>query len=675
MSKGLYTKFAVTNIKNNRQFYLPYFLTGILTVAMYYIMCALENNEGLKSLHGSESVIVILQLGTIVIGIFSVIFLFYTNSFIIKRRKRELGVYNILGMEKKHLFKVLFLETVFTAGVVIAGGLATGIVFNKLMCMLLYKLMGVDSGIDFYISADGIGSSAVLFLAIYFLTLLYNMMQVKLAKPIELLHGGNVGEREPKSKLFLAVLGLLCIGGGYYIAITTTNPLQAIVLFFVAVLLVIAGTYCLFTAGSIVLLKFLRKNKSYYYKAKHFSSVSFLMYRMKQNAVGLANICILSTAVLVMVSATMSLYFGTQDELERNYPSDVKVSIQYDDKNTDLAVVPELVKQAAEESGRTVQSMDFHTSVTITASWQDGKVVFDREFFNDMNMAGAALIWVADRETSEKQFGVTLPELAENEVILCEEPEAERSEFTIGETVYQVKETRELISDEDSVMKSMVGKVFYVIVRDQAAVDKIYQEQKVAYGENASRYDYELELDIDGTDADEIACNAAIGNSLSLWREQQPQEAGVWMAYSRSRQEQAESYRALNGGFLFLGLFLGGMFLMITVLIIFYKQISEGYDDKGRFIIMEKVGMSDSEVRATIHAQIRTVFFLPLVTATVHVMAAFPMIRRLLLMFNLVNVELFMICMLVSILLFAAIYFFVFFMTSRTYYRIVGEQI
>ena len=224
-------------------------------------------------------------------------------------------------------------------------------------------------------------------------------------------------------------------------------------------------------------------------------------------------------------------------------------------------------------------------------------------------------------------------------------------------------------------MKSMVGKVFYVIVRDQAAVDKIYQEQKAAYGENASRYDYELELDIDGTDADEIACNAAIGNSLSLWREQQPQEAGVWMAYSRSRQEQAESYRALNGGFLFLGLFLGGMFLMITVLIIFYKQISEGYDDKGRFIIMEKVGMSDSEVRATIHAQIRTVFFLPLVTATVHVMAAFPMIRRLLLMFNLVNVELFMICMLVSILLFAAIYFFVFFMTSRTYYRIVGEQI
>lgn len=675
MSKGLYTKFAVTNIKNNRQFYLPYLLTGILTVAMYYIMCALGNNEGLKSLKGSESVIIILQLGTVVIGIFSVIFLFYTNSFIIKRRKRELGVYNILGMEKKHIFKVLFLETVFTAGVVIAGGLVTGIVFNKLMCMLLYKLMGADTGIDFYVSADGIRSSVILFLVIYFLTLLYNMMQVKLAKPIELLHGGNVGEREPKSKLFLAVLGLLCIGGGYYIAITTTNPLQALVLFFVAVLLVIAGTYCLFTAGSIVFLKFLRKNKSYYYKAKHFSSVSFLMYRMKQNAVGLANICILSTAVLVMVSATMSLYFGTQDELDRNYPTDLKITVQYDDINADLAGVPELVEQAAEECGRTIQNMDSNKSVTITASWQDEKVIFDKGFFLDTNMAGAALIWVADHKTGEEKFGVTLPELAENEIILCEKPKTERSEFTIGETVYSVKETRELISNEDSVMESMVGKVLYVIVKDQAAVDKIYQEQKLAYGENASRYDYELVLDIDGTDADEIACSAAIGNKLSLWKEQQPQEAGIGMAYSRSRQEQAVSYQALNGGFLFLGLFLGGMFLMITVLIIFYKQISEGYDDKGRFIIMEKVGMSDGEVKSTIHSQIRTVFFLPLVTAVIHVIAAFPMIRRLLIMFNLANVGLFIICMIVSILLFAVIYFFVFFMTSRTYYRIVGEQI
>lgn len=675
MSKGLYTRLAITNMKNNRQFYLPYLLTGILTVAMYYIMCALNGNEGLDSMPGAENVKMILGLGTIVIGIFSAIFLFYTNSFIIKRRKKELGVYNILGMEKKHLFKVLSLEAVFTAVIAIAGGLVTGIVFNKLMCMLLYKLIGYETGIDFYVSSAGVKNTILLFLIIYLLTLLYNMMQIKLANPIELLHGGNVGEREPKSKLLLAVLGVLCIGVGYYIAITTSNPMAAILLFFVAVLLVIAGTYCLFTAGSIVLLKLLRKNKNYYYKTRHFSSVSFLMYRMKQNAVGLANICILSTAVLVMVSATMSLYFGTQDELNERYPSDINISIDFENVDADFSGVPELAKQTAADCGRTVQSIDECISLTVAAGWQDEKVVFDRIFYTGTNMDGAALLWVADRDTCEKKFGEKMPELAENEIVLCETAETGRSELSVGGEVFRVKETRELLTNEDNLAESMVGKVIYVIVRDKAVMDKIYQMQRAAYEQNFSSYDYELQMNVDGTDEEKLAYDEAVKESLASWREAQPEEAGILGAYCESRLANEASFEALNGGFLFLGLFLGGMFLMITVLIIFYKQISEGYDDRERFVIMKKVGMSDGEVKATIRSQVRTVFFLPLVTAAIHVAAAFPMLRRLLLMFNLTNVGLFAICMVVSILIFAVIYFFVFLMTSRTYYRIVGEWV
>lgn len=675
MSKGLYTRLAVTNMKNNRQFYLPYLLTGILTVAMFYIMCALNGNEGLNSMPGSENVKMILWLGTIVIGIFSTIFLFYTNSFIIKRRKKELGVYNILGMEKKHLFKVLSLEAVFTAAIATAGGLVTGIVFNKLMCMLLYKLLGYETGIDFYVSADGVKNTIVLFLFIYLLTLLYNMMQIKLANPIELLHGGNVGEREPKSKLMLAVLGVLCIGAGYYIAITTSNPMAAILLFFVAVLLVILGTYSLFTAGSIVLLKFLRKNKNYYYKTKHFSSVSFLMYRMKQNAVGLANICILSTAVLVMVSATMSLYFGTQDELDERYPSDINVSINFENVNADFTQVPKLVKQTAADRGRAVLGMEECISLSVAAAWQDEKVVFDQKYFTGTNMDGAAMLWVTDRDNCEKKFGEEMPELAENEIVLCETKETGRSQLSIGEEVFQVKETRELLTNEDSMAEAMLGKVLYVIVSDKAVMDKIYQMQRAAYEKNFSAYDYKVQIDVDGTDEEKLAFAGAVKDSLAAWRESQPEEAKILRVYSESRLENEASLEVLNGGFLFLGLFLGGMFLMITVLIIFYKQISEGYDDRERFVIMKKVGMSDSEVKATIRSQIRTVFFLPLVTAAIHAAAAFPMLRRLLMMFNLTNVGLFAICMVVSILIFAVIYFFVFLMTSRTYYKIVGERV
>ena len=286
----MYTKLAITNIKNNRQFYFPYLLTGIITVAMFYIMCALESNPGIQSMPGAKDLGLILRLGIGVIGIFAVIFLFYTNSFIIKRRKKELGIYNILGMEKRHIAKILSKEAFFTAIIAIGGGLVTGVLFHKLSCMLLYRMIGFNGGITFSFSKKGVMITAILFAIVYLLTYIYDLFQVQLANPIELLQSGNKGEREPKTKAIMAVLGVLCLGTGYFIAITTKNPIKALTLFFVAVILVIIGTYLLFTAGSIALLKILRRNKGYYYQTKHFTSVSGMIYRMKQNAVGLANI-------------------------------------------------------------------------------------------------------------------------------------------------------------------------------------------------------------------------------------------------------------------------------------------------------------------------------------------------------------------------------------------------
>ena len=368
----MYTKLAITNIKNNRQFYFPYLLTGIITVAMFYIMCALESNPGIQSMPGAKDLGLILRLGIGVIGIFAVIFLFYTNSFIIKRRKKELGIYNILGMEKRHIAKILSKEAFFTAIIAIGGGLVTGVLFHKLACMLLYRMIGFNGGITFSFSKKGVMITAILFAIVYLLTYIYDLFQVQLANPIELLQSGNKGEREPKTKAIMAVLGVLCLGTGYFIAITTKNPIKALTLFFVAVILVIIGTYLLFTAGSIALLKILRRNKGYYYQTKHFTSVSGMIYRMKQNAVGLANICILSTMVLVAVSTTVSLYVGIEDIMKERYPNEINISAYYDTGAPAEDSIAPIVEKSVKESGRKIRHEEDYLELYFAAIKDQG---------------------------------------------------------------------------------------------------------------------------------------------------------------------------------------------------------------------------------------------------------------------------------------------------------------
>lgn len=668
MNKGMYTKLAITNIKNNRQFYFPYLLTGIITVAMFYIMCALESNPGIQSMPGAKDLGLILRLGIGVIGIFAVIFLFYTNSFIIKRRKKELGIYNILGMEKRHIAKILSKEAFFTAIIAIGGGLVTGVLFHKLACMLLYRMIGFNGGITFSFSKKGVMITAILFAIVYLLTYIYDLFQVQLANPIELLQSGNKGEREPKTKAIMAVLGVLCLGAGYFIAITTKNPIKALTLFFVAVILVIIGTYLLFTAGSIALLKILRRNKGYYYQTKHFTSVSGMIYRMKQNAVGLANICILSTMVLVAVSTTVSLYVGIEDIMKERYPNEINISAYYDTGAPAEDSIAPIVEKSVKESGRKIRHEEDYLELYFAAIKDQGQYSLDKEKVKTAGDRVSGFV-VLTREDCKKKYNEEIPELAENEVALFTIKKTDMDTLVLENRSYHVKEIKQFQNTEDfETIADMMDEYYYVIVNDVQDMERLWQLQKDIYQANSSSISRQVRLDIDGDSEQKKECFENIKTALG------PEQAKARILID-SRQSSLDEFYQIYGGFLFLGLFLGILFLMITVLIIFYKQISEGYDDKERFSIMEKVGMSNDEVKATIRSQVRTVFFLPILMAAIHVGMAFPMIKRLLSLFGLSNTALFAGCMAGTILVFALIYLLVFLKTSKTYYKIVGEQV
>lgn len=668
MNKGMYTKLAITNIKNNRQFYFPYLLTGIITVAMFYIMCALESNPGIQSMPGAKDLGLILRLGIGVIGIFAVIFLFYTNSFIIKRRKKELGIYNILGMEKRHIAKILSKEAFFTAIIAIGGGLVTGVLFHKLACMLLYRMIGFNGGITFSFSKKGVMITAILFAIVYLLTYIYDLFQVQLANPIELLQSGNKGEREPKTKAIMAVLGVLCLGTGYFIAITTKNPIKALTLFFVAVILVIIGTYLLFTAGSIALLKILRRNKGYYYQTKHFTSVSGMIYRMKQNAVGLANICILSTMVLVAVSTTVSLYVGVEDIMKERYPNEINIRAYYDTGAPSEDSIAPIVEKSVKESGRKIRHEEDYLELYFAAIKDHGQYSLDKEKVKTAGDRVSGFV-VLTREDCKKKYNEEIPELAENEVALFTIKKTDMDTLVLENRSYHVKEIKQFQNTEDfETIADIMDEYYYVIVNDVQDMERLWQLQKEIYQENSSSISRQVRLDIDGDSEQKKECFENIKTALG------PEQAKARILID-SRQSNLDEFYQIYGGFLFLGLFLGILFLMITVLIIFYKQISEGYDDKERFSIMEKVGMSNNEVKATIRSQVRTVFFLPILMAAIHVGMAFPMIKRLLSLFGLSNTALFAGCMAGTILVFALIYLLVFLKTSKTYYKIVGEQV
>lgn len=659
----LYCRLAMTNLKNNRRFYLPYILMGMVSVMMFYSMRAIQGNEGLSSMRGARFLVYVLSMGVIIVGICAFIFLFYTNSFVMKRRKKELGVYNILGMEKKHIAKVMMWEALILYVVSVAGGLVTGIVFNKLLTMFLYKLTGFSEQIPFYVSGWSCLQTVELFGVIYILMLLYNFMQVKLANPIALLHGSNVGEREPKAKWISALIGVVCIAAGYYMAISTQDVIKAVNWFFVAVVLVIAGTYGLFMAVSIVFLKLLKKNKKFYYKTSHFISVSGMLYRMKRNAIGLANICVLSTMVLVMVSTTVCLYAGVEDSLNREFAKEISLSVYFrsvPDAEARNCVV-EQFEAVAVKQGRKLTDMSEYADVVFVTHNEDNAVeIYDNDAqsydFTEMSM-----LYAMTRADYEKYTGQEIGDVEHGSVVVAASNGFEWDTIDIFGQEYHVAGLTDC-PDADIDMTDFLGdtNVLYVIAADDSGLDRI---------RGVADAQYHVEADIDGTPAERMAYASALRKTLEAYGPQL--DFSVSLLYSRT--EQRDSYLEMNGGFLFLGLFLGSMFLMITMLIIYYKQISEGYEDRERFAIMTKVGMDRSKVKAAINSQVRTVFFMPITVAVIHLTAAFPMLTRLMVIFGLSNTTLFIRCLIGTTAIFAAIYFIVFKLTSAGYYKLVYQ--
>lgn len=662
MNSSIYSRLAVTNLKNNSKTYVPYILTSVLTVMMFYIMDALARNEGL----GNNTLEVVLRYARGVIVVFAVIFLFYTNSFLIKRRKREIGVYNILGMGKRHIARMLLVETLITAAAGIGLGLVFGIVFSKLMYLALLKLLHFDVGLEFSISLPSVADSLALFAVIFLLTLCYNLMQIRLANPVELLHGSSQGEKEPKTKILLAIAGFALIGAGYAIALMTESPLEAISSFFIAVICVILGTYALFVAGSIAFLKALRKKKSFYYQVKHFTSVSGMIYRMKQNAVGLANICILSTMVLVMISTTLSLYTGMEDILKFRFPTEYGIWI--------YQTTPEAEEQAekiiSEELDRHHVSVNPDTEFV----YHQGSVAIL------LNEKGFELNESGDYSTSQIRELYMLPQedynsiegenvqLDSDEVLVYSTGEDwEKDQLQVGSETYQVAGTVDNLKLEPK-NQSRVTDVYYLIMADESQISGILKEawadsdMSPEWVAQQSAVEYRHRFDLEGGEEDCSAAEDAMTDRLT------GEVPGV---FCESRQQSRESFYGLYGSLFFIGIYLGALFLMATVLIIYYKQISEGYDDKERFQIMQKVGMDQKEVRRTIRSQVLTVFFLPLLMAVLHVIVAFQVVKKLLVTLNFTNTSLFLLCTAITVAVFAAFYAVVYGVTAREYYKIV----
>lgn len=642
MNNFIYEKLAVTNLKNNRKTYVPYIFTGVLTVMMFYIIDALSGGKGITQ----NTLKICLQYATGVIIVFAVIFLFYTNSFLIKRRKKEIGVYNILGMGKRHIARMMAVETILTAGISILGGLVFGIIFGKLMYLLLLKILHNSVDMQFSVNGTAIVQTVILFAGIFLLTYLYNILQIQLVNPVELLHGGNQGEKEPKSRWLLVIVGVAALGNGYWIALTTEALLEALLKFFVAVVCVIIGTYALFIAGSIVVLKILRKNKAYYYNPKHFTSVSGMIYRMKQNGAGLANICVLSTMVLVMVSTTVSLYAGMEDILDSRFPRDVSIVCNEADTNNE-ETLQRLIKEQCEKAGVKITDRVRYRYGSMNAVLKGNNLEKVEQYYPDNHFYYVEMITQEEYNRIEKQN----VSLKEQEILTyTTNGKCGKKQINIAGQNYQVKkELSEMTSQPKSTAE--MYKTLYIVFANAEQIERI------------ESFSYADKFNLKGDDGKQKEALEQIQNEFY---EKFPDGT------MESRMLSRSSFYELYGGLFFIGIYLGSMFIMATVLIIYYKQISEGYDDRERYQIMQKVGMSKKEVKRSIRSQVLSVFFLPLVVAVIHVAVAFKVMTKILGVLNLTNVSLFEVCTIIMIAVFAVFYIIVYSITAKEYYRIVN---
>ena len=690
MKKGFYPKLAFDGIRKNKKMYLPYILTSIGMVMMYYIIIFLQFSQSIKDAVQSSTVSEILGLGSWVIAIFSCIFLFYTNSFLIKRRKKEFGLYNILGMDKHNLGIILFWETLIIAVISLVIGLAAGIVFSKLAELIFLNLLKSDVTFDLTVSSQGIGLCAIIFTVINILLFFNSLRQVRFSSAISLVRSEQTGEKPPKGNRLLGILGVLLLGGAYYISLSIKEPLQALTLFFVAVIMVIIGTYLVMISGSVLFCRLLQKNKKYYYKPNHFVSVSSMAYRMKRNGAGLASICILATMVLVMISSTTSLYFGEEDALAIRYPREINIDISTLDTDLEengqmdniISDIKNICKNHGVKETGTYTYLNGMISGMIT---DDGKVETDiNRIDNFSNIALGdfssvySFIFIPVDEYN-KIIGTSYT-LKDDEAIVYNYRNDSRYgknviSFNRGQSFKIVKETDEFVIDTNAAISVTPSMALIVNDIDNATKGLTYNAttaQKIENtGINFHRY---YCFDAGVSPQHQIELSKDIANYLDGNIEKYRADTSNRMFRStvESREQNRLDFFGLYGGLFGLGIILSIVFIFAAVLIIYYKQISEGYEDQSRFEIMQKVGMTKTEIRKSINSQLLTVFFLPLIFAGMHLAFAAPIIKKLLLLFNLTNLNLFIVTILISFAAFALFYMIVYKITSSAYYKIVS---
>ena len=661
MKLSLYARLAAQNIRKSRRLYVPYLLSGVCMVMIFYVLSALTGDPALLSMSGGAQMALLLTLGVYVMMLFSALFLLYTSSFLMKQRGRELSLYNMLGMSKRHIVCIVFFETLFCAGICIGAGLALGVLTSKAFQLSLLRLMGSPVSPDFTVAPSLLGTTALSFLAIFLLIFLRGAVSVLRSNPVELMRKSRAGEKPPRANAVKALLGIAMLVAGYVLALRVRNALSAVTVFFIAVLLVIGGTFECFSSASVFFLRLLQGNKNYYYKPSHFISVSSMRYRMKRNGTSLAVICILSTMVLVILSSVTCLYAGTQDMLMTQYPRQIEITHKSDElPAADALSAP--VEQALSDEGLTPENVVSYRSFYI-AGQLDGDNVLAERGGSITDIDSVISITVMPLADYNALCGTSYT-LAPGEALatgsLLHRLNGRVTVF--GSQTYTFAAT-DIPLPTDAQGDFDVVEALLLILPDEDAFMELYTVQQEAYGSTSSRISTTYAFDTTLSDAETSALGSRLAKAM--------QDEGIDI-YRKVREDNRGDYEGTTAGFLFLGIMLSAAFLCAAVLSMYYKQITEGYEDQARFDVMRKVGLSLKMIRQSINSQILTVFFLPLVVAGVHLAFAFPMLTKLLTVFGLFNTRLFVTTVLVSYGAFSLLYVLVYLITSRTYYRIVS---
>ena len=657
-----YSKFALNNLVKNKRFILPYILSTIFTIASFYILTSLSLGKNLDKLpQGISATKQVLGFGVIVIAIFSAIFLFYTYSFLIKRRVREFGLYSVLGMTKKQIARILILETIFIAVITLVFGLAFGLLFDKLMLLVLLKLFTAGVSFGFVITPIAVFLTILLFGGIFFLLLIYTVIKISRLKIVALLKEENNGEREPKARFILAILGLGLTGYGYYLAQTIQNPIKAITMFFIAVLAVIFGTYLIFMAVSITVLKLMKNNKTFYYKPKNFISVSGLLYRMKRNAVGLANICILSTMVLVTMGTTSALYAGSEDAYNTRFPRDIIIN-GYRSTEGKLAEIEKNVKKATQDAGVETKDLVSYNMLNVVGRLNGTEINYESEFTGSFDKIKTIVVLELKDYNKVSKEQKTL-NTGETLLFIDKKGKYEANEITVQGVNLKIKEKLTDFPGALGTAAANIMDTYYVVVKDNADVKKIESALKKKL--NISDGEGEIFNYVGFNISDKSKEAKVIENFKQLEKEGNINIEG--------KAENETNFKGFYASFLFIGVFISMIFVVSQVVIMYYKQISEGYEDKGKFGIMRKVGLTDKQIKQSIRSQVLMIFFAPLAVATLHTVVAYPFIEKILKLFLATDNNVFLIALAVTIAVFGVFYLIVYLITSRIYYRIIKE--